>query len=47
MARIIPSGLPRLALTRAKKNELNTLRILAEELPDTYTVFHGVHWARD
>lgn len=47
MARIIPADLTRAALAGAKKPEIETLALLKDELPDDYTVFHGVHWTRE
>lgn len=47
MAHIIPSDLSRLALSGAHQPELETLGILKKELPNDYTVFHGVHWTRE
>ena len=47
MARIIPADIPTLELAGANRHELETLRILQSRLPDTYTVFHGVHWTRE
>ena len=32
--------------TGAAQRELETLALLAEALPDAYTVYHGVHWTR-
>jgi hypothetical protein len=46
MARIIPSDLSRLALSGTHEPEIQTLALLRDELPDDYTVFHGVHWTR-
>lgn len=46
MAHIVPSGWRELAVTGAIERELATLSILAEQLPDDYTVYHGVHWTR-
>ena len=47
MARIVPSDITPLALSGAHRHELDTLRLLQRALPDAYTVFHGVHWARE
>ncbi|MES9819362.1 MAG: NERD domain-containing protein [Candidatus Thiodiazotropha sp.] len=47
MAYIVPSDLSRLALSGAHQPELETLRALKAELPNDYTVFHGVHWTRE
>jgi len=44
MAHIIPDGWRELAVTGAAKREIETLEILAEGLPDDYSVYHGVHW---
>lgn len=47
MARIIPADIATLELAGANRHELETLRVLQSRLPDTYTVFHGVHWTRE
>ena len=44
MARIIPDGWRELAVTGAAQREIETLAILADGLPDDYTVYHAVHW---
>src|SRR5574342_720263 len=46
MARIHPSGWREMQATGAAQREIETLALLAEALPDTYTVYHGVHWTR-
>jgi hypothetical protein len=46
MARIVPSHWQALSASGAAQRELDTLARLATELPDGYTVFHGVHWTR-
>ena len=46
MAHIIPTGWRELVATGSAQRELETLAVLAAELPDTYTVYHGVHWTR-
>lgn len=46
MARIIPEGWQALSATGAAQREIETLALLAEGLPDAYTVYHGVHWTR-
>ena len=46
MARIVPSDLSRLALSGIHQPEIATLALLEKQLPDEYTVFHGVHWTR-
>jgi len=44
MATIIPDGWRELSVTGAAQREIETLAILAEGLPDDYTVYHAVHW---
>ena len=46
MARIVPGGWRELRATGAAQRELETVALLAEALPDAYTVYHGVHWTR-
>ncbi len=46
MAQVIPAGWQQLTAFGALQRELETLAVLAEGLPDTYTVYHGVHWTR-
>ena len=46
MAHIIPEGWQALQATGAAQREIETLAQLATDLPDTYTVYHGVHWTR-
>ena len=46
MARIVPGGWRELRATGAAQRELETLALLAEALPDAYTVYHAVHWTR-
>ena len=46
MAKVIPDGWRELSATGAAAGELQTLGELAEGLPDTYTIYHGVHWTR-
>lgn len=46
MAKIIPEGWQELAVTGAAQREIETLALLAKTLPDTYTVYHGVHWTK-
>lgn len=46
MARVIPDGWRELEVTGAAGREIETLRVLAEALPDAYTVYHGVHWSQ-
>jgi hypothetical protein len=47
MARIVPSDIARLKLAGANRHEIETLRLLQARLPDSYTVFHSVHWTRE
>ena len=46
MAHIIPENWQALPVTGAEQREIETLALLATGLPDTYTVYHGVHWTR-
>jgi hypothetical protein len=46
MARIVPSDWRTLQATGSAVRELETLDLLERGLPDTLTVFHGVHWTR-
>lgn len=46
MARIIPPDFNTLEPTQLHESERQTLAYLAESLPDTYTVFGNVMWAR-
>lgn len=50
MAKVIPEGWRELSspgsALGAAQRELETLALLAEHLPDNYTVYHGVHWTR-
>jgi len=46
MAHIIPEGWQALPATGAGQREIETLALLAQGLPDAYTVYHGVHWTR-
>jgi hypothetical protein len=46
MAHIIPEGWQALPATGAQQREIETLAQLARGLPDSYTVYHGVHWTR-
>ena len=46
MAKIVPGGWRELRATGAAQRELETLALLADALPDAYTVYHGVHWTR-
>lgn len=44
MARIIPDGWREVSATGAAQREIETLALLAQCLPDGYTVYHAVHW---
>jgi hypothetical protein len=46
MAQLVPDDLTQLALAGAHAPGLETLAQLGHDLPDSYTVFHGVHWTR-
>ncbi len=46
MARIYPTGWNSPVLTGAAAREVATLEVLQAGLPDTYAVYHGVHWTR-
>jgi hypothetical protein len=46
MAKVVPSNWQAMSASGAAQRELETLALLAAELPDDYTVFHGVHWTR-
>jgi len=46
MARVFPPEIQSAPLPGQHKSELDTLHTLQAELPDDYTIFHSVHWAR-
>ena len=46
MAKLIPAGWRELRVLGRVDRELETLEVLEAGLPDTLTVFHGVHWTR-
>jgi hypothetical protein len=46
MALIVPDGWREFEATGAAQREIETLAKLADALPDTYTVYHAVHWTR-
>jgi len=46
MAHIVPSGWRELVAIGGAQREIETLSWLADQLPDDYTVYHGVHWTR-
>ena len=46
MAIVHPEGWREMQASGAAQREIETLAVLAEGLPDDYTIFHGVHWTR-
>jgi hypothetical protein len=44
MARIVPDGWREVGAAGAAQREIETLALLARGLPDSYTVYHAVHW---
>ena len=46
MPTIHPTGWRELEVAGQATREIETLRQLADQLPDHLTVFHGVHWTR-
>jgi len=44
MARVFRNGWEALAVGGAAQREIETLETLRRDLPDSYTVYHGVHW---
>ena len=46
MAVVHPSGWREMQAIGSAQREIETLAVLAELLPDNFTVFHGVHWTR-
>ena len=44
MAKIIPDGWREVVVTGGAQREIETLVVLANELPETYRVYHAVHW---
>ncbi len=46
MADVIPQGWRALEATGAAAREIETLALLGENLPDGWSVYHGVHWTR-
>ena len=44
MARIVPDGWQDMEMIGAMRRERETLGLLAQGLPDDYTVYHAVHW---
>ncbi len=47
MAYIVPSDLSRLCLSGVHNAEIKVLQTLKTELPNDFTVFHGIHWSRE
>ncbi|MYB35510.1 MAG: AAA family ATPase, partial [Gammaproteobacteria bacterium] len=47
MAYLVPSDLSQLHLSDPHNPEIRVLHMLKRELPNDYTVFHGVHWSRE
>ena len=46
MAKVVPEGWREMTAVGAAQRELETLAVLADGLPEDYTVYHGVHWTR-
>ncbi len=46
MARALPDGWDAPPLADSARAEIETLRQLARGLPDTWAVYHGVHWTK-
>lgn len=46
MAKTLPDGWQALEVTGAAVREIETLALLAGALPETYTVYHALHWTR-
>lgn len=44
MAKALPSGWEALEVTGAALREIETLKLLVAALPDSYTIYHSVHW---
>lgn len=47
MAQIFPSDLAALLADDTHPPEVDTLRRLRDELPDSFSVYHGIHWTRE
>ena len=47
MARIIPNDIGDITLAQAERGELATLYYLMKSLPQSYHVFHGLHWTHE
>lgn len=46
MARVFPSDISELALDGVQARERDVVLALQQQLPDAYTIYHGVHWSR-
>ena len=46
MAQIFPAGWNDQLVSGAAQREIETLSVLQRGLPDTYAVYHGVHWTQ-
>ncbi|RQR46244.1 MULTISPECIES: ATP-binding domain-containing protein [unclassified Burkholderia] len=46
MAQVFPNGWDALAVSGAAQREIETLEMLRRDLPDSYAVYHGVHWTQ-
>lgn len=46
MAQLIPASPQAHAAHPSAIREIETLEVLARELPDEYRIFHGVYWTR-
>lgn len=46
MARIFPAGWGDRSVSASAQREIETLAQLQDGLPDTYSVYHGVHWTQ-
>lgn len=46
MAQLFPAGWNAPIVTAGAQREVETLEVLQRELPETYTVYHGVHWTQ-
>ena len=44
MSRVVPDGWESISPSGLQRREIDTLAVLAAELPDDYTVYHAVHW---
>jgi hypothetical protein len=47
MAQIFPSDLSALLADGTHPPEVDTLRRLRDELPESFSVYHGIHWTRE